>query len=136
VARRLRLEVAALTVLGALSAVACQPGGAATPSGLGTGPGVTVSPVGTTSEAQLPPTDPIEGVVVNVESNGLDSVKAFTLRAIDGQTYRFVLGRLQNAVAFPPGHLAEHAANSEPILVTFEGLGDTIIATRLDDANP
>lgn len=86
------------------------------------------------SDAALPPADPIQGVVTHVDSTGLDSVTGFTLRAIDGRTYEFVIGRLRNAAEFPPGHLVEHAANSEPILVTFTAVGPAIVATRLDDA--
>ena len=103
----------------------------------GVSPSTKATPTPDASDAvALPAEDPIEGVVVHVESTGIDSVSGFTLRAIDGKTYDFVIGRLQNASQFPPGHLAEHAANSEPILVTFEALGPTIFAVRLDDANP
>jgi len=124
----------ALAAVGLLALAACQPGLAT--SSPSVGPTPTVSPEATGPAAQLPPQDPIAGVVTNVESSGLDSVTAFTLRAVDGQTYRFVVGRLENAAQFPPGHLVEHAANSEPIRVTWLALGASIIATRIEDANP
>jgi hypothetical protein len=137
-ARPVRLRLATLFI-GALAIVACQPGAATTAGSTPAASAPGTSPGGGSpgpSDAILPPTDPIEGVVTHVDSTGLDSVTGFTLRAADGRTYTFVLGRLQNAAEFPPGHLAEHAANSEPILVTFEGLGPLIIATRIEDANP
>ncbi len=60
----------------------------------------------------------------------------FTLRTLDGRTYTFVIGQLENGAQFPPGHLVEHAANSDPILVTFEAQGSQLIAVRLEDASP
>jgi len=126
-----------VAVLVALLVVACGPAAGATiPASSSPLASISVTPAPGPTDAVLPPKDPIEGVVVHVESTGLDSVTGFTLRAIDGRTYDFVLGRLQNGSQFPPGHLAEHAATSEPILVTFEGFGSKIIAIRLDDANP
>lgn len=120
-------RVACLALLGALLA-GCQLG-APTPV-------PTPTPVPGPTDAPIPPQDPIQGVVTHVESTGLNSVTGFTLRAIDGKTYIFTLGRLQNGNVFPPGHLAEHAGNSEPILVTFEAFGPTLLVIRLDDANP
>ena len=116
--------------------MASQPAATTTPAITSSAPPATASPDLGSPGAQLPGQDPIAGVVIHVDSTGLDSVTAFTLRAVDGQTYRIVLGRLQNAAEFPPGHLVEHAANSEPILVSWLALGTTIIATRLEDARP
>ncbi|MBI3745397.1 MAG: hypothetical protein HY264_02505 [Chloroflexi bacterium] len=124
-------------VVGVVLAAACGPAASSAIPATSPVPGsATAGAGGGPTDAALPPRDPIEGVVIHVESTGLDSVTGFTLRAVDGQTYDFVLGRLQNASQFPPGHLAEHAASSEPILVTFEGFGSKIIAVRLEDANP
>jgi hypothetical protein len=85
-----------------------------------------------------PPLDqlasPIEGVITNVVSAGLDQVTEFTLRTGDGTLLRFRIGDLENGVEFPPGHLTEHQATSDPIRVTFRVEGDELIATRLEDA--
>lgn len=130
------LGARAALAVGVLALAGCQAGASTPIPATPTPAASTASTAPGPTDAVLPPQDPIEGVVVHVDSTGLNSVKGFTLRAIDGQTYDFVIGRLQNGSQFPPGHLVEHAANSEPILVTFEGLGPTIIAVRLDDANP
>lgn len=134
---RSRSAVGGLVALSAavLLVAGCQPGLATTAVTSAT-PVATASPLASGTGAAMPSEDPVEGVVINVESTGLDSVTAFTLRTADGQTYRFALGRLQGAAQFPPGHLAEHAANAEPIKVTFLALDTTLIATRLEDANP
>ena len=131
-----RLVALAGVALCLISITACQPAAKASPTLTPTPGAATASPAPGPSDAVLPLQDPVEGVVIHVDSTGLDSVTGFTLRAIDGKTYDFVIGRLRNAAQFPPGHLVEHAANSEPILVTFEALGPRIFATRLDDANP
>lgn len=118
--------LAALAVCVLLAA--CQPSASAT-----AGPTPSPTTAGPT-DAPLPLTDPVEGVVTHVDSTGLDSVTGFDLRASDGRTYYFAIGRLENAAAFPPGHLVEHAANSEPVRVTFLELGPTVFAIRLEDA--
>jgi hypothetical protein len=129
VVRFFRRDVLAALAVCALLA-ACQPSASAT-----VGPTPSPTSAGPT-DAPLPLTDPVEGVLTHVDSTGLDSVTGFDLRASDGKTYHFEIGRLQNAAAFPPGHLLEHAASSEPVRVTFLELGPTIFAIRLEDAGP
>jgi len=80
------------------------------------------------------PTSPVEGVVTHVESAGLDKVTAFTIRTNDGTILTFRIGTLENGDEFPPGHLTEHQATSEPILVSFTRDGDDLVAVRLEDA--
>jgi hypothetical protein len=81
------------------------------------------------------PSSPIEGVVVSIDSAGLTDVTGFSLRTPDGRTYMFKMGQLENGTEFPPGHLAEHRANAEPIRVTFRVEGGTLVAVRLEDAS-
>ena len=116
-------------VLSVLSLAACQPG--AGDSAGATGPPATTT---ATPGVAAPATDPVAGVVTHVDSQGLDAVTGFTLRTLDGQTYKFVIGQLENGTAFPPGHLVEHATTSAPILVTFEADGSQLVAIRLVDA--
>ena len=90
-----------------------------------------------TSDASLPavpPTSPVEGVVVSVTSTGLDNVTGFTLRVNGGALYRFGIGVLENGAVFPPGHLTEHQANSEPVRVAFVVRGGAAVAVRIEDA--
>jgi hypothetical protein len=75
------------------------------------------------------------GVIVAVDSAGLGDVRGFTLRQLGGQTMEFRLGELENATDFPPGHLAEHQATAEPVLVLYRMEGDERFAVRLEDAS-
>jgi hypothetical protein len=80
------------------------------------------------------PASPVVGVVTNVDSTGLTSVSGFTLRTNDGQTLTFRIGTLENAADFPPGHLSEHQATSEPVKVSFRQVGNDLVVYRLEDA--
>lgn len=133
---RLRWATLAGVLLCALSLAACQPGSS---SGAPTGGLGSQSPAPTgaaSSDAAVPPTDPVAGVVTHVDSGGLDAVTGFTLRTLDGRLYQFTIGQLENGTEFPPGHLVEHAASSEPVLVTFEARGSQLVAVRIEDASP
>jgi hypothetical protein len=79
-------------------------------------------------------TSPVEGVPIDIEAEGLTQVTAFTIRTDDGEQLRFVLGPLENATQFPPGHLAEHLAGSTRIKVFFRPEGGDEVAYRLEDA--
>ena len=74
------------------------------------------------------------GVVVEVESAGLTDVRGFTLRAADGAQTRYRIDRLENGDTFPPGHLVEHQATSEPVLVVWRHDGADRVAVRIEDA--
>jgi hypothetical protein len=76
----------------------------------------------------------VDGVVVGVDSAGLANVSAFRLRTDDGQTLQFDLTALGDAVPFPPGHLAEHLANSVRVRVWFRDDGGRLAAVWLEDA--
>jgi outer membrane lipoprotein SlyB len=77
----------------------------------------------------------VVGVIVGIESEGLDRVREFSLRADDGGTLAFTLGNLENGAAFPPGHLAEHQATAQPVRVWYVEEGGTRVAIRIDDAS-
>ena len=74
------------------------------------------------------------GVIVGVNSEGLDKVRGFTLRADTGTTMEFSIGSLENAAAFPPGHLVEHQATAQPVKIWYRTEGETRIAVRIEDA--
>jgi hypothetical protein len=76
----------------------------------------------------------VEGVIVAVDSSGLAEVRGFTLRRPGGETLEFRLGELENAVEFPPGHLAEHQATAQPVTVVYRVEGTERFAVRLEDA--
>lgn len=79
-------------------------------------------------------TESVSGVIVGVESEGLDQVRGFDLRTQDGTTVTFVLGDLENGATFPPGHLVEHQATGQPVRVSFVTDGAAKVAIRIDDA--
>lgn len=80
--------------------------------------------------------DPMVGVIVAVDAEGLGSVRGFTLRQTGGELTVFDLRELENGTAFPPGHLAEHQATAEPVRVWFRDDDGTLLAIRLEDAAP
>jgi hypothetical protein len=80
------------------------------------------------------PTSPLLGVIVAVDSRGLDDVRAFTLRTEDEVILVFDLRELRSTASFPLGHLAEHLATAEPVLVTFRVEDGVLVATAVDDA--
>jgi hypothetical protein len=85
-----------------------------------------------------PPSRPnaptVDGVVVGVDSAGLANVAAFRLRTNNGRTLQFGLASLGDAVQFPPGHLAEHLANSVRVRVWYRDDGGRLEALWLEDA--
>jgi hypothetical protein len=76
----------------------------------------------------------VVGVIVGVDSEGLDRVRGFTLRTTDGATDAFAIGTLENGAAIPPGHLVEHQATAQPVRVWYLADGSTKVAIRLEDA--
>jgi hypothetical protein len=74
------------------------------------------------------------GVVVGVQSEGLDRVRGFTVRTQDAATVAFTVGDLENGAAFPPGHLVEHQATAQPVRVWYVVDGRTNMAIRIEDA--
>jgi hypothetical protein len=76
----------------------------------------------------------VVGVIVGVDSEGLDKVRGFSLRSAEGTTTVFTIGTLENGVAFPPGHLVEHQATAQPVRVWYRTDGETMVAIRLEDA--
>ena len=81
-----------------------------------------------------PATTQVEGVIVAVDSSGLADVRGFTLRRPGGETLDFRLGELENGDQFPPGHLAEHQATAESVVVYYRLEGNERFAVRLEDA--
>ncbi len=81
-------------------------------------------------------TEQMTGVVVSVDSSGLADVRGFVLRRPGGELVTFSLRAFQDGTQFPPGHLAEHQATSEPVRVTFRTEGGERLAIRLEDAAP
>jgi hypothetical protein len=95
---------------------------------------------GATCACVAPPSSPVDGIVISVNSTSLTEVHDFTLRTADasgGFTLTFQLGPLENATQFSPGHLKEHQATGSPVRVFFtRSSTGQLIVYRLEDAPP
>ena len=89
---------------------------------------------GAGQDQQLDPDRTVVGVIVAVDSAGLNDVRGFRLRTDDGQTTEYTLGALVGGAIFPPSHLAEHQATAQPVRVWYVMDGSTRVAIRIDDA--
>jgi hypothetical protein len=96
--------------------------------------GVAVAMLGGRSDATLEGAKVVTGVIVGVDGSGLGAVRGITLRTDGGELLDFRLERLQNGTEFPPGHLVEHQATSEPVRVQYQEEAGERFALRLDDA--
>jgi hypothetical protein len=81
-----------------------------------------------------PAVEQVDGVLIHIDTQGLDAVEAFTLRTDQGRVIEFRVGVIENAPEFPPGHLAEHLADGVPVRVTYRREGSANVAFRLEDA--
>ena len=81
------------------------------------------------------PASPVDGVIIAVDASSLSDVRGFTLLTPSGQRIVFTLGTLEDPTQFPPGHLAEHQATSEPVRVFFHVEGGVPVVYRLADAS-
>ena len=80
-----------------------------------------------------PLASPVVGRLIDIDAEGLTSVRAFTLRTDNGTEIQFEIGVLENGAAFPPGHLAEHMANASPVKVFFREENGSLVVYRLED---
>jgi len=126
-----RRSILAVALGAALVATIAGCGAAATPSPT---PAGSRAPTPASSNDADIPLSPVAGVVIAVQSEGLDRVHGFTLRTISGVDVTFALGKLDNPTEFPPGHLAEHQASSAPVLVWFTVEGSKLLVYHLEDA--
>lgn len=106
----------------AMTLVIAATGGAAILFSVGGAPGL-----GDLSDRQS-----VVGVIVGVESEGIDKVRGFTLRTTEGGSIRFVIRTVDGG--FPPGHLVEHQSTAQAVRVSYVMEGDTRVAVRLEDA--
>ena len=89
---------------------------------------------GTARDPEAPQGDQAVGIVTSIDSEGLTSVRSFTLRSQDGTEQEYAIGTLENGDEFPPGHLAEHQALATPIRVWYRTESGERVAFRLEDA--
>jgi hypothetical protein len=78
------------------------------------------------------PESPVEGLIVDIQSESLAEVRSITVQTTEGERVLFRVGELEAPV--PPGHLNEHMAGALPVLVFFREEAGELVAYRIDDA--
>lgn len=74
----------------------------------------------------------LEGPVVEVESEGLGRVQAFTVKSGD-RTYEIFIAADVD-YGFPLDHLSEHRISGEPVVVRLEERDGKLYALSIEDA--
>jgi hypothetical protein len=73
----------------------------------------------------------VTGVVVEIESRGLDEVESFTVK--DGERRFTILVDENTDFSFTPSHLNEHRATGEPVAVEVDRRGGKLVAVTVED---
>jgi hypothetical protein len=83
-------------------------------------------------------TQTVRGVLIAVDSHALQSFESIELRTDDGQelTFRPAPDYVPGGGAQPmtPGHMRQHMALADPVLVTYRQEGDQLLAVTITDA--
>ena len=78
----------------------------------------------------------VRGVLLDVEAPSIDKVDSFTLRTDDGQQLHFATAPNFNqgiAHLMTPGHMRQHMALADPVLVTYRNDNGTLVALTAVD---
>ena len=110
--KRMRWLAVALAIAGALSACGSDSGSEAQPG--------TDAP------------ESITGIVVDIESGGLNEVSRFELK--DGDETFTILIDEEVDYGFPLGHLSEHMSGALPVKVDIEERDGDLYAQTIEDA--
>jgi hypothetical protein len=79
----------------------------------------------------------VRGVLLEVQSSSLQRVDSFTLRTDAGQEMVFIAAPDFNAGAshpMTPGHMRQHMALADPVMVTYRAENGTLVALSATDA--
>ena len=82
-------------------------------------------------------TQTVRGVLLDVVSPSIQQVDRFTLRTDDGQELSFVAASDFNkdtAHVMTPGHMRQHMALADPVVVTYREENGVLIALSAADA--
>ncbi len=74
----------------------------------------------------------LTGVILEIESEGLDDVRSFTLRS-EGETYEILIDP-ELDYGFPLSHLNSHRATADPVVVDLEERDGELFALSIEDA--
>ena len=81
----------------------------------------------------------MRGVLLDVVSPSIQKVDSFTLRSDEGTEMHFVTAANFNEGAshlMTPGHMRQHMALADPVLVTYRDDGGTLVALSAIDVSP
>lgn len=79
----------------------------------------------------------VSGVILSVRSTSPTETEGFTLRTRSGEQLEFRVGQLDlTEGGFAAGHLREHQATAQEVIVRFRTEGGTRVATKLTDPAP
>jgi hypothetical protein len=84
-----------------------------------------------------PQTQTVRGVLLDVVSPSIQQVDSFTLRAEDGRELAFVTAPNFNQGAthvMTPGHMRQHMALADPVIVTYREDNGKLVAVSATDA--
>jgi hypothetical protein len=85
-----------------------------------------------------PQTQSVRGVLLDVVSPSIQQVDSFTLRTDDGRELSFLAAADFNkgvSHVMTPGHMRQHMALADPVLVTYREDGGKLIALSATDAS-
>jgi hypothetical protein len=74
----------------------------------------------------------VTGVVVEIESRGLNQVDSFTIKNLDTRTK--ILVDDDTEFSFTPSHLSQHRATGQPVAVEVDRQGGDLVARSVRDA--
>jgi len=89
------------------------------------------------AQAPATQTQTVRGVLLDVVSPNIQQVDSFTLRADDGQELHFTTAPNFNQGAshlMTPGHMRQHMALADPVLVTYREENGKLVALSATDA--
>ena len=92
---------------------------------------------GCSAPASTAQTQTVRGVLLDVAGSGIQKVDTFTLRADDGRELSFVTADDFNkdaTHAMTPGHMRQHMALADPVLVTYRTENGQLVALSATDA--
>lgn len=80
----------------------------------------------------VPPTNPITGLLTNLERDAGDTITALTLD-VEGTSYRILVDP-ERDYGFDLAHMDEHLSQMLQVSVSFEERSGAVYATAIDDA--
>jgi hypothetical protein len=85
-----------------------------------------------------PPTQTVEGVLLDVEAPSIQKVDGFTLRTDNGEELHFTTAPDFNqgvAHLMTPGHMRQHMALGDPVEVTYRSDNGSLVALSAVDVS-